>query len=112
MDGMTDRAAVALRAAEVAMIEPEAVRQLRELRRRGWGAKRIARELGLARNTVRRYVRGGDGASEQHRPAARQLDEGATTLAVQLFDGAAQGNAVVVRELMRGRGYEAGLRTV
>lgn len=42
---------------EVPMIEPEVVRQVRILAERGWGAKRIARVLGVARNTVRRYLR-------------------------------------------------------
>ena len=45
--------AVALPVAEVPMIEPDSVRQLRDLHRQGWGTKRIARELGLA-VTVRR----------------------------------------------------------
>jgi predicted transcriptional regulator len=53
------------------MIEPEVVRQVRELTERGWGAKRIAQELGIARNTVRRYVRGGPEAERQVRPGRR-----------------------------------------
>jgi predicted transcriptional regulator len=53
--------------AEVPMVEAEAVREMRELAGQGWGAKRIARELGLALNTVRRYLRGG--------PAADDADE-------------------------------------
>jgi transposase len=58
----------------VEMVEPEELRRLRELRRQGWGTKRIARELGIARNTVRRYLRDGDAAEQQgpieaHRPA-------------------------------------------
>ena len=36
-----------------------------ELAAKGWGAKRIARELGVARNTVRRYLRGGDAGVQQ-----------------------------------------------
>jgi hypothetical protein len=39
--------------AEVPMLEAEAVRKMRGLAAQGWGAKRTARELGLARNTVR-----------------------------------------------------------
>ena len=54
-------AAVAPQTLEVPMVEAEAVRQMRDLASKGWGAKRIARELGLARNTVRRYLRGGAG---------------------------------------------------
>jgi response regulator of citrate/malate metabolism len=39
------------------MIDPEIIRQIRTLSALNWGAKRIARELGIARNTVRRYLR-------------------------------------------------------
>jgi IS30 family transposase len=79
--------AVAPPSAEVPMVEAEAVREMRELAERGWGAKRIARELGLARNTVRRYLRRGPEAEVQERPAARRLDGGARVEAVALFDG-------------------------
>ena len=40
--------------AEVSMLAPEIVRQIRGLRDLGWGAKRIAGETGVARGTVRR----------------------------------------------------------
>ena len=49
------------------MIEPDVIRQIRELTARGWGSKRIAAELGVARNTVRRYLRGGAAAEAQVR---------------------------------------------
>src|SRR5690349_22917624 len=101
-----DKVGMALPSAEVPMIEPDSVRQLRQLHGRGWGSKRIARELGLARNTVRRYLRGGVAAETQTRPAARCLDEDGERLAAALFDGEAQGNAVVVAELLRERGYD------
>lgn len=97
---------------EAQMIEPQLVRQLRQLQARGWGSKRIAGELGVARNTVRRYLRGGSAAEKQERPAARVLDEAGRRLAVGLFDGEAEGNAVVVTELLRERGFDVGLRTV
>ena len=65
----------------------------------------MARELGIARNTVKQYRRGGDAALVQVRPEARALDaaqrEGA------LFDEVAKGNTVVVhRELVRAGGGE------
>jgi hypothetical protein len=41
----------------------------------GWGAKRIAREVGVARNRVRRYLREGEAAEKQVRPGARTLNE-------------------------------------
>jgi hypothetical protein len=97
---------------EVPMVEAEAVRQMRDLVARGWGSKRIARELGLARNTVRRYLRGGAGAEVQGRHASRRLDESARTEAVSIFETAAEGNAVVVARVLAERGVEASLRTV
>jgi transposase len=103
--------AVAPPIAEVPMVEAEAVRQMRELAARGWGAKRIAAELGVARNTVRRYLRGG-AVSLQHRPLRRSLDEAARAEAVAMFDGIAEGNAVVVAELLAARGIQASVRTV
>ena len=41
------------------MLEPEAVTTIVRLGQSGWGAKRIARTLGIARNTVRRYLKAG-----------------------------------------------------
>src|SRR4051812_20966777 len=73
---------------EVLMIEPEVVRQLRALQAQGWGAKRIAKELELSRNTVRRCVRGGAEAEVQVRPRRRRLDSEARAQAVRLFEGA------------------------
>lgn len=42
------------------MVEPEAVTTLLRPRALGWGSRRIARELGLSRGTVKRYVEIGD----------------------------------------------------
>jgi len=42
---------------EVPVIDGEIVTAIRELADRGWGSKAIARELEIARNTVRRYLR-------------------------------------------------------
>ena len=50
---------------------------------------RLQDELGLARNTVRRYLRGGPAAEVQERPSARRLDGTARLEAVALFDGVA-----------------------
>lgn len=76
-----------------------------------WGAKRIARELGISRNTVKRYVRGGATADKQVRPRARRLTPEEQAEAVRLFDGPAEGNAVVVTRLLRERGIEISVRT-
>lgn len=98
-------------AEEVEMVEPEVVRQLRELSALGWGSKRIAAELGLARNTVRRYVRGAE-AGTQRRPRARRLGVDARAEARQLFATTAEGNAVVVQQELAARGVVASVRTV
>ena len=94
------------------MVEPVVVRQIRVLASRGWGAKRISRELGLARNTVRRYLRRGSAAEQQERPRRRRLDEAARREAGELFQGLAAGNAVVVAHELSRRGVLASVRTV
>lgn len=98
--------------AEALMLEPEVVRKVRELADVGWGSKAIARELGIARNTVRRYLNHGREAETQVRLRARRLDAEACSDAVRLFDGPAERNAVVVRDLLAAKGVEASVRTV
>jgi transposase len=98
--------------AEVAMVEPELVRQIRELAARGWGSKRLARELGVARGTVRRYLRTGTEAGVQVRPGARRLTAEQAAAALAWFEGEAEANAVVVRDLLRGCGVAVSARTV
>lgn len=98
--------------AEVPMVEAEVVEKMKLLAGLGWGAKRIARELGIARNTVRRYVRDGASVGKQLHLPRRCLDEAAQAEAVRLYDGPAEGNAVVVKDLLGSQGVEAGLRTV
>jgi transposase len=94
------------------MVDPEVVLQVRGLRAQGWGAKRIARELGIARNTVKRYLRGGEDALVQERPTARALDDAQRARAVELFGKVAEGNAVVVHRELAREGAEASVRTV
>ena len=104
------RSALSLR--EVPMVEPEQVARIRGLRAAGWGAKRIARELKMRRNTVRRYLKGGESAEVQVRLLARRLSERQRQEARALYAGDAAGNAVVVRELLMARGVAASVRTV
>jgi len=96
---------------EVPMVAAEAVRQMAQLAQLGWGAKRIARELGVARNTVRRYLRGARAEVQEHL-AARRLDETARAEALRLYEGEAEGNAVVVARLLREQSIAASVRTV
>jgi transposase len=97
---------------QAAMIEPELVRQIRALGAMAWGSKRIARELGVALMTVKRYRRGGAEAEAQRRPTRRALDDEQRAKALQLFDTTAEGNAVVVTQLLAEAGIDVDIRVV
>ncbi len=97
---------------EVSVLEGELVATIRELASRGVGSKAIARTVGVARNTVRRYLRRTVPAGVQTRPKAQRLPERARAEARELYEGAAEGNAVVVHRLLRERGIDVGVRTV
>jgi transposase len=92
------------------MIEPRIRRQIHVLHGHGWGSKAIAKELGIARNTVKRYLAGGDAAEVQTRPKARILDDAGKAEAERLFDGRAEGNVVVVARMLRDAGYAISVR--
>jgi transposase len=96
----------------VPMLDSEIVRQIRALRAAGWGSKRIAAEVGASRGAVRRYIREGAAAETQERPGARRLDTAQRALAVELLEGPAAGNAVVVHRLLREQDVDATVRTV
>jgi len=93
------------------VIEGEIVSAIRELADRGWGSKAIARELGIARNTVRRYRRQPVVPGQQVR-TPRRLTADVVREAETLYTGVAERNAVVVHRLLRGQGRVIGLRTV
>lgn len=99
-------------ATDGAMVEPEIVRQMRALDEFGWGTRRIARELGVNRATVKRYLRGGPAADVQRRPTRRTLDEAGRAKAIELFDTTAEGNAVVVTQLLAEQGVDVDVRVV
>ena len=90
-------------AAEVPVIDGEIVTAIRELTDRGWGTKAIARELAIARNTVRRYRRQSVVAGHQIRPP-RRLTGDVVDEATTLYMGIAERNAVVVHRLLRSVG--------
>lgn len=96
----------------VPMVDPEIVKQLRALHSLGWGSKRIAVELGIARNSVRRYLRGGAAAETQTRPKARTLSDEECSIAAKLLDGPAEGNGVVVKRLLAEKKILVSLRTL
>jgi transposase len=93
------------------MLEPEVVDRIHELSGRGHGIRRIARELRISRNTVRRYLSGAP-VGFQERPAARRLD-GQTLGEVHcLYRTLAEGNTVVVQQELASRGVNIDLRTL
>ena len=60
------------------MVEPEAVAAMLRLKELGWGSKRIARELGVNRRTVKRYLETG-GWQPYKKPKRQKLLEGLET---------------------------------
>jgi transposase len=93
------------------MRTPDEVTAMLRLRGLGWGTKRIARELGCSRNTVKRYVeaQGWQGYELGSRP--KVLAPYAGWLAERLRRH--RGNADVVRQdLAREHGLVVSLRTV
>ena len=93
------------------MIGGEIVSAIRDLAGRGVG-KTITKQLGVARNTVRRYRRAPVTAGMQVRPAARKLAEPGRQTARELYTGMAAGNAVVVQRLLAERGVVVTARTI
>src|SRR6201993_5588296 len=55
-----------------AMLEPEEVSAILRLNELGWGAKRVARELGISRNTVKDYIAAG-GWTAYRQPQRKRL---------------------------------------
>ena len=93
------------------MLHPEVVDRIRELAGQGLGSKRIARGLGISRNSVRRYLAGAT-VGFQERPAARRLDDATLRDVHNLFGTVAEGNAVVIQQELARRGIHVELRTL
>src|SRR5947199_7579949 len=79
-----------------AMLEPETVSALLRLKELGCGTRRIARELGVSRNTVKRYIEAG-GWSVYRTPARRKVLDGQESWLRERFERH-RGNADVVRQ--------------
>ena len=93
------------------MVEPEAVAALLRLRVLGWGSRRIARELGISRGTVKRYIEAGCWQPLERPRRGKRLD-GLDDWLRERFRRH-RGNADVVRqELAAEKGVIASLRTV
>lgn len=93
------------------MQTPKDVEVMLKLSSLGWGAKRIANELGCDRNTVRRYLRQGGWQPYESSVRTSQLNQYAQWLAEQFRQH--RGNCDVIRqELLRIHGVTISLRTV
>lgn len=93
------------------MVEPEAVAAMLRLKELGWGTKRIARELGVSRGTVKRYLDAGSWQPFKKPRRKKLLDGLEDWLRERLRQH--RGNADVVRqELLSEKGIAASLRTV
>lgn len=93
------------------MQEPETVHQMLALHALGWGTKRIAGELGVARNTVKRYLAAGGYVPYQSPMRPGKLAGLEAWLKEQFLQH--RGNCDVVRqELARVHGQGVSLRTV
>ena len=100
-----------LKQEDTRMVKPEIVDRIRELAGQGLGSKRIAREVRVSRNSVRRYLAGAT-AGFQKRPAARLLDAATLREVHDLFGTVAEGNTVVVQQELARRGLHFDLRTL
>lgn len=90
---------------------PDDVAVILRLHRLGWGSKRIAAEVGCARNTVKRYLAQARWAPAAVPPRPKALDAHAAWVAERFHRH--QGNADVVRQdLAREHGLAVSLRTV
>jgi transposase len=93
------------------MKTPDDVTAMVRLKALGWGAKRIAAQLGCSRNTVRRWLRHGDWRPCVTPSRSKRLDGLADWLAERFRRH--RGNADVIRqELAREKGIHVSLRTV
>jgi hypothetical protein len=93
------------------MREPEEVAAMLKLHARGWGTRRIARELGVSGNTVKRYLAGG-GWVAYRSPSAVPLFGGLEDWLKERFLRR-RGNAEAIgQELLGEHGIAVSLRTV
>jgi transposase len=93
------------------MKTPDDVSAMVRLKGLGWGAKRIAAELGCSKNTVKRWLQYGDWRPCVTPSRSRKLDGLSDFLAERFHQHA--GNADVIRqELASEKGIHVSLRTV
>jgi transposase len=93
------------------MLEPEEVSSMLRLKELGWGTRRIAREFGVSRNTVKTYIEAGGWRSYQQPARTKRLD-GQEAWLKERFSRH-RGNADVIRqELASEKEIIVSLRTI
>ena len=111
MNGVPEFPALTMAVQGEEMLQPDEVAAMVRLHELGWGAKRLSKEFGCARNTVRRYLRAG-GVVPFARPARKTAFDGLDDWLRERFFRHG-GNADVVRqELASEHGIVIGLRSV
>lgn len=110
MQQLVSKVPVTIRRGEP-MQSPEDVAAMLRLHECGWGAKRIARELGVSKNTVKRYLREGGWTPYSAPQRAKALDGLEDWLKERFL--LHRGNAAVVQqELKAEHAIAVSLRTV
>lgn len=93
------------------MLLPDEVAAMLRLHKLGWGAKRLSKEFGCARNTIRRYLRAGGTVPFAQAPRKTAFDGLDDWLRERFFRH--DGNADVIRqELASEHGIVIGVRSV
>jgi len=111
MDGSVETGSLEKALGSERMLAPEAVTTMLRLRELGWGIKRIAREVGCAKATVRRWVNAGGFVAYRRAQRPGVLAPLESWMAERFR--AHRGNADVVRqELASEHGIRVSLRTV
>jgi transposase len=96
------------------MIGVEMAMEIRVLAKHGMGVREIAREVGMSRNTVRRYLRDEEAVRYKERPRrSAKLDPHKAYIAARLAAAAPETiQANVLLEEIRARGYAGGYTMV
>ncbi len=93
------------------MMKSDEVEAMLHLHALGWGLKRIAREFGCSKNTLRRYVAAEGWMAYRRRAGGGKLEDQERWLQERFLRH--RGNAEVVRQdLLRERSIDVSLRTV
>lgn len=90
---------------------PEEVAAILSLAAKGWGSRRISKELGISRVTVKRYLRRGGWQPYAHPRRSRKLG-GLESFVEEPFHRHRGNGEVVRQELQRVHGVDVSLRTV